>query len=111
MKVLFRLFVRFLIVLVVSIALSLGYLHFFGFPGFLKEAVIGQLRRAGYDAQFESIRLDLFRGIVASDATFADARAPEQTLAQIDELELRFNLRRLIHNRNAHAVTGERHYG
>jgi hypothetical protein len=99
-KRLFRLFVRCVIVLAVLTALSLGYLHFFGFPGFLKGALIGQLRKAGYDAQFGSIRLDLLRGIVASEATFADARAPEQTLVQIDELELRFNLRRLIHKQN-----------
>ena len=100
MKVLFRLLVRFIIVLVVLSVLSLGYLHFYGFPGFLKEALIGELRKAGYPAQFGSIRLDLFRGFVASEATFADARAPEQPLAQIDELELRFNLRRLIHKQN-----------
>ncbi len=100
MKVLFRLFVRFVIVLAVFTALSLAYLHFFGFPGFLKEVVIGQLRKAGYDAQFGSIRLDLVRGIVASDATFRDPRAPEQILVQIDELELRFNLHRLIHKQN-----------
>jgi hypothetical protein len=99
-KLLFRLLVRFIIVLVVLFVLSLGYLHFQGFPGFLKEALIGELRKAGYSAQFGSIRLDLFRGFVASEATFADARAPEQTLAQIDELELRFNLRRLIHKQN-----------
>jgi hypothetical protein len=99
-KVLFRLLVRLVIVLVVLIALSLGYLHFYGFPGFLKDALIGELRKAGYEARFGVIRLDLFRGFVASEATFADARAPEQPLAQIDELELRFNLRRLIHKRN-----------
>ncbi|HVM59687.1 MAG TPA: AsmA-like C-terminal region-containing protein [Verrucomicrobiae bacterium] len=100
MKVLFRLFVRFVIVLVVLSALSLGYLHFYGFPGFLKDALVAELRKAGYEAQFGSIRLDLFRGIVATDASFADARAPKQPLAQIDELELRFNLRRLIHKQN-----------
>ena len=89
-----------MIVLVVLLVLSLGYLHFYGFPGFLKDALIGELRKAGYAAQFGSIRLDLFRGFVASEATFADARAPDQPLAQIDELELRFNLRRLIHKQN-----------
>jgi hypothetical protein len=99
-KVLFRLLVRFVIVLVVLLVLSLGYLHFYGFPDFLKDALVGELRKAGYEAQFGSIRLDLFRGFVASEATFADARDPGQPLAQIDELELRFNLRRLIHKQN-----------
>lgn len=92
--------VRFVIVVVVLSVLSLGYLHFYGFPDFLKDALIGELHKAGYAAQFGSIRLDLFRGFVASEATFADARDPDQPLAQIDELELRFNLRRLIHKQN-----------
>ncbi|HTS17226.1 MAG TPA: AsmA-like C-terminal region-containing protein [Verrucomicrobiae bacterium] len=100
MKVLFRLFVRFVIVLVVLSALSLAYLHFYGFPDFLKDVLIGELRKAGYEAQFGSIRLDLFRGIVASETSFADVRTPNQPLAQIDELELRFNLRRLFHRQN-----------
>jgi len=98
-KVLFRLFVRLIVVLVVLTVLSLGYLHFFGFPGFLKEFLVGELRKAGYAAQFSSIRLDLFRGVVATDTTFADARTPEQPLAQIDELELRFNLGWLLHTK------------
>jgi len=34
---------------------------------------------------------------VATDATFADAKTPDQPLAQIDELELQFSLRRLLH--------------
>ncbi len=99
-KVLYRLFVRLMITVVVLALLSLGYLHLAGFPLFLKDFLVGKLRQAGYAAQFDSIRLDLFRGVVATDATFADARAPEQPLAQIDELELRFNLRRLINKQN-----------
>ncbi len=97
MRFLYRLFVRFLVVVVVLSLLSLGYLHFYGFPDFLKELLLSELQRAGYAAQFTSIRLDLFRGVVATDATFADAKTPDQPLAQIDELELRFSVKRLIH--------------
>lgn len=99
-KVLFRLFVRLMITVLVLALLSLGYLHLAGFPPFLKDFLVGQLRQAGYAAKFGSIRLDLFRGVVATDATFADARAPQQPLAQIDELELQFNLRQLINKQN-----------
>ena len=81
--------------------LSLAYLHTFGFPQFLKDFIVGELRKAGYAAQFGSIRLDLFRGVVATDAVFADARAPDQPLARIDELELKFSWQRLIHKENA----------
>jgi len=81
--------------------LSLAYLHTFGFPQFLRGFVVGELRKAGYAAQFGSIRLDVFRGVVATDAVFADAKAPEQPLARIDELELKFSWQRLIHKQNA----------
>ncbi len=99
-KVLFRLFVRLMVVLIVLTLLSLGYLHLYGFPGFLKGFLVTELRQAGYAAQFGSIRLDLFRGVVATNASFADARTPEQPLVQIDELEMRFNLRKLVHKQN-----------
>lgn len=86
-----------IVLVVVLLLLSLGYLHFYGFPEFLKQLLLSELNRAGYAAQFTSIRLDLFRGVVATDARFADAKAPDQQLAQIDELELQFSLKRLIH--------------
>jgi len=81
---------------VLLLVLSLGYLHFYGFPDFLKQYLLSELNRVGYAAQFTSIRLDLFRGVVATDATFADAKTPDQPLAQIDELEMQFNVKRLI---------------
>ena len=96
MKFLYRLFVRLLVLVVLLILLSLGYLHFYGFPDFLKQYLLSELQRVGYAAQFTSIRLDLFRGVVATDATFADAKTPDQPLAQIDELEMQFNVKRLI---------------
>jgi len=83
------------------VLLSLAYLHTFGFPQFLNDFIVGELRKAGYAAQFGSIRLDIFRGVVATDAVFADARAPEQPLVRIDELELKFSWQRLIHKQNA----------
>lgn len=96
MKFLYRLFVRLLVLVVLLLLLSLGYLHFYGFPDFLKQYLLSELQRVGYAAQFTSIRLDLFRGVVATDATFADAKTPDQPLAQIDELEMQFNVKRLI---------------
>jgi AsmA-like protein len=96
-KFLYRLFVRLLVLVVFALLLALGYLHFYGFPDFLKQVLLDELQRVGYAAQFTSIRLDLFRGVVATDATFADAKTPDQPLAQIDELELQFSVTRLIH--------------
>jgi hypothetical protein len=87
---------RLLALLAAVTLLALGYLHAFGLPEFLKRPLLRQLAQRGIAAQFASIRLDLFRGVVATGAALADATAPEQTLAQIDELELKFNLRRLL---------------
>jgi hypothetical protein len=95
-KFLYRLFVRLLVLVVLLLLLSLGYLHFYGFPDFLKQVLLNELNRLGYAAQFTSIRLDLFRGVVATDAKFADAKTPDQPLAQIDELELQFSVKRLM---------------
>jgi hypothetical protein len=81
--------------------LSLAYLHMFGFPRFLRNFVVGELRKAGYAASFRSIRFDVLRGVVATDAVFADARVPEQPIARIDELELKFNWHRLSRGQNA----------
>jgi hypothetical protein len=98
---LFRFLVRLTGLVLVLALLSLAYLHSVGLPEFLKQVLLNELKRAGVAARLGSVRLDVFRGLVARDAVFADAKAPEQTLAQIDELELQFSLWRLIHKQNA----------
>jgi hypothetical protein len=81
--------------------LALAYLHAVGFPSWLTSIVAGQLQRAGIAAQFGSVRLVLFRGVVATDVVLADAAKPETPLARIDELALHWNWGRLAHRRNA----------
>jgi hypothetical protein len=96
-----RFLVRFVVVLVLLALLALAYLHTLGFPEFAKGFLLSELRKVGIEARFGSIRLDAFRGVVATGAVFADANAPGQTLAQIDELELHFSFWRLLHKQNA----------
>lgn len=72
-----------------------------GFPPFLQQFVETQIERRGIAAHFSSIRIDVFRGIVAKDAVLADAQAPAQVLARIDELQIDWNWPRLIRGRNA----------
>ena len=76
------------------------YLNVHGFPPFLKRIVADQLSRYGYAMQFGNIRLDLLRGVVATDAVFADAKEPDQTLATVDEVQLVWNWRRLLNQQN-----------
>jgi hypothetical protein len=72
------------------------YLDIEGFPPALKHLVERQFRRAGYAVQFGAIHLDVLRGVFATDAVVADASAPEQTLARIDEVQLQWNYRRMV---------------
>lgn len=98
---LFRFLVRFVVVVILLALLALAYLHVVGFPEFAKAFLLSELRQVGIEARFGSIRLDAFRGLVATGAVFSDANAPGQTLAQIDELELQFSFWRLFHRQNA----------
>jgi hypothetical protein len=78
----------------------LAYLYLAGFPEFLKNFIVQQVNERGVAFQFQKMRLDLFRGVVASDAVLADARAPQEPWAQIDEIEFQWSWRRLIHREN-----------
>ena len=90
-----------LLVVILAGIVCLVYLNVYGFPAFLKDYVVGQLARSGYAFQFSSIRLDWLRGVIASDAVLADAKAPEQPLARIDEVQLHWNWQRMIHRQTA----------
>ena len=97
MKFLARLFVF----VVLLSAASIVYLNLRGFPPFLKQFVIDELSRYGYAMRFGTIRLDLLRGVVATDAVFADAKEPDQALATVDEVQLLWSWRRLVRRQNA----------
>ena len=62
--------------LLVLVLMSLAYLHALGFPAFLQRRIVREFARAGVAARFGSLRLDLFRGVVATEAVLADVKAP-----------------------------------
>lgn len=82
-------------VLVVLITLA-SYLQTQKLPGFLHYFVESQLLRAGISAKFESIRVDLWRGILAEQVVLADARRPDHVLARVDVVALRLDWGRLV---------------
>jgi hypothetical protein len=51
--------------------------------------------RAGVACQFQSINLELLRGVVIANAVLADAREPQRPLARVDELALTWSWQRL----------------
>ena len=99
-KFLAKLIVRLVAILAAVILLTLAYLHVYGLPEPLQKFLLEQLAQAGIAAKFSSIRLDLFRGVVATDAVLADAREPDQTLATIDEVQLEFDIKRAMNRKN-----------
>ena len=77
------------------------YLNRYEFPPFLTRIVENQMQQRGVAAHFKSIRLDILRGVVAKDAVLADAQAPDQTLARVDEVQIDWDWRRLLRGENA----------
>ncbi|HUK81733.1 MAG TPA: AsmA-like C-terminal region-containing protein [Verrucomicrobiae bacterium] len=100
MKRLFRFLARLFVVVLLLSVVSVVYLNLHGFPPFLKQFVVDELWHYGYAMQFGTIRLDLLRGVVATDAVFADAKEPDQALAIVDEVQLLWSWRRLLRRQN-----------
>jgi hypothetical protein len=86
---------RLLVLLFLAAVCAVLYLDMWGFPENLRQLVERQFLRVGYTVQFSALRLDVLRGIVATDAVIADAKTPKQILARIDELQLQWKWTRL----------------
>lgn len=86
--------------LLLAAAFAIGYLHVVGFPDSLKGVVVRQLAARNLAARFATIRLDLFRGVVATDAVLAEAPTPDEPFASIDQLELHWSWRRILHHKD-----------
>jgi hypothetical protein len=85
-----------LVLLFLAAVVGVLYLDLYGFPPRLKHLVELQFRRAGYAVQFGTLHLDVLRGVVATDAVVADANAPKQILARMDQVQLQWNWRRMF---------------
>jgi hypothetical protein len=83
------------------VLLTLAYLHTVGFPGFVRQFVRKEFARRGVAVQFVNLRLDVLRGVVATGAVLADAKVPDRPLAEIDEVQLLWNWRRMLRRENA----------
>ncbi len=86
MRSFFRFFGRLIGVVVVVALVGLAYMHVAGVPPRLIRLLEAQITRTGVALRFAAIRLDLFRGIVATQMELADARAPAETLVEVDEV-------------------------
>jgi len=95
----FRWVGRLIGVAVVLALVGLAYMHVAGVPPRLIRLLEQQITRTGVVLRFAAIRLDLFRGIVATRMELADARAPAETLVEVDEVVIVPNWRGLAQQR------------
>jgi len=80
---------------------ALAYLHVVGAPDSVHRFLVDQLAQKGVAAQFGAIRLELFRGVVATDAVLGSVDRPGEALVQIDEVQLVVDWNGLRQRRNA----------
>src|SRR5207247_9069774 len=84
-------------VLLVILALlgALVYLNQSGLPGFVKRPLLDRLRARGVDLEFSRLRLRWYRGIVAENVRFGQARDPASPRLSAKEVEIELNGRAL----------------
>lgn len=96
MKRLFHKNVRqvFLTTVLIGVAI-LAWLHWWGVPGWIKGAVLGELAKRGINAEIESLSFDPWRGLVAEKMT---VRLPgaDQFSFQADEVRLEIGMTPLL---------------
>lgn len=74
---------------------SYAWLHFYGVPDFVKERVVQQLAARGIAFNFDSIHVEIPTGLVAHGVRLGDTRTPDRPLVHAKEVGILFDLRRL----------------
>lgn len=74
---------------------SYAWLHFYGVPDCVKELVVQQLATHGIAFNFRSIHVEIPTGLVARGVKLGDMRTPDQPLVYAEEVGIRFDLQRL----------------
>lgn len=87
-------FRRFRITVLLVILALLGaviYLNQTGLPGFVKRPLLAKLRARGVNLEFSRLRLRWYRGIVAEDVRFGQAKDPASPRLSAKEVEIELN--------------------
>ena len=74
---------------------SYAWLHFYGVPDCVKELVVQQLAARGIAFNFDSIHVEIPTGLVARGVRLGDTRTPDRPLVHAREVGILFDLRRL----------------
>ena len=101
MKTFFKLVGAGVLLLLGGLVAGVVYLDRHDFPPAVVRHVEAQFLQRGIAAHCKSIRLEILRGVIATDAALADAREPDHVLARIDRLQIEWDWHRLLRGENA----------
>jgi hypothetical protein len=74
---------------------SYAWLHFYGVPDSVKQLVVRELAAHGIAFNFDSIHVEIPAGLVARGVRIGDTRTPDRPLVHAREVGILFDLRRL----------------
>ncbi|MBI5688002.1 MAG: hypothetical protein HZC54_23260, partial [Verrucomicrobia bacterium] len=74
---------------------SYAWLHFYGVPDSVKQLVVQQLAARGIAFNFDSIHVEIPTGLVARGVKLGDVRTPDKPLVHAKEVGILFDLPRL----------------
>jgi hypothetical protein len=97
----FRVAILFLILGGIGVVL---YLHFIGVPFFIQNWLKRELAKKDIEAHWSNLRVELLEGLVATNASLYELRAPHRKLAEAEEVAI--HIRPLQLARGAAAVSG-----
>lgn len=85
--------------LVLLLIFALIWLNQVGLPDFLKQPLVEKLRAHGVDLKFASLRLSLWRGLVADDVHIGRTEEAQSPTLLLHQVQLRLNYPALLHRR------------
>ena len=98
-RTLFRHVRQWSIFLVLLLIFALVWLNRIGLPDFLKQPLVEKVRAHGVDLKFASLRLSLWRGLVADDVHLGRTDEAESPTLVLQQVQLRLNYPALLHRR------------
>lgn len=98
-RTLFRHLRQWTFFLVLVLIFTLIWLNRIGLPDILKQPLVDKLRARGVELKFASLRLSLWRGLVADDVQIGRTEEATSPTLSLRQVQLRLNYPALLHRR------------
>ena len=82
---------------VLALVCALVWFNRIGLPDFLKRRLVQTLQTRGIELSFSRMRLNFVRGLVVENVSIGHARAPDDPVLSLAEVQLQLNYRALLH--------------